>query len=266
MRIYDQNIWGNFSAEGQYVANRNRLIKEMIFDVKPEFCCFQECNPYTSRSGAEPIQEILKTAYVEIKPEYFDKNYTPLFYDPKRVDVMECGYFPFEGFNDLDSKSASWGVFKELSTCKTVSVLSTHFWWKAESAEDEMQRRKNAKAIAKLAKEIDKKHGCPMIVCGDLNSGDTEQGIGGYDEMLKTGFKDVRFISDKSDNSYTCCTVYPICENGKYINGEQPNQTIDYILAYNAEQLKAKEFLVMNTEKSRASSDHLPLIFNFELI
>ena len=34
----------------------------------------------------------------------------------------------------------------------------------------------------------------------------------------------------------------------------------------NAEQLKAKEFLVMNTEKSRASSDHLPLIFDFELI
>ena len=34
----------------------------------------------------------------------------------------------------------------------------------------------------------------------------------------------------------------------------------------NAEQLKAKEFLVLNTEKSRASSDHLPLIFDFELI
>lgn len=61
-----------------------------------------------------------------------------------------------------------------------------------------------------------------------------------------------------------------ICEYTTKIYGGNFSAAGQYVANRNrlnkAEQLKAKEFLVLNTEKSRASSDHLPLIFDFELI
>lgn len=265
MKIYDQNIWGNFSAEGQCVANRNKVIKELITAEKSEICCFQECNPKTSRDGKDAIQELLKPRYVEVKPEYSTKNYTPIFYVPTKVELIDGGYFPFDGLNDLNSKSVSWGVFKEKKTRKYFSVISTHFWWKAESKEDDLQRRENARVVSKRAKEINSKYDCPVIVCGDLNSGDTEQGSGGYDEMVTEGMKDIRETAERTDYSFTCSDNYPIIKDGKYIRGFKTDYTIDYIFVYGEKLMTAYSFSVNNSEKARISSDHSPLLLEFDV-
>ena len=57
MRIYSHNIWGNFSSK-ECIGNRNYLIKELIDGVNPDFCCFQECNPSTSRFGETSISKL----------------------------------------------------------------------------------------------------------------------------------------------------------------------------------------------------------------
>ena len=89
MRLYDQNIWGNFSASEHCIANRNVLIRELIEEYCPDVCCFQECNPSTSRSGDTPIQEILKPDYAEVMPETAEKNFTPVFYN---INVLKSKY------------------------------------------------------------------------------------------------------------------------------------------------------------------------------
>ena len=131
MKIYNQNIWGNFSSPEQCIANRNVLIKELIYEYNPDFCCFQECNPYTSRSGDTPIQDLLSKDFDEVSAKHSERNYTPIFYKRSEFNVKDCGYFPFKGLNDLNSKSVTWGVFEEKTNKKTIAVISTHFWWQS---------------------------------------------------------------------------------------------------------------------------------------
>jgi len=265
MRLYDQNIWGNFSSDDHCVANRTELMRDVIFEAEPDFCCFQECNPNTVRAGEKGIGELLKPCYTEVLPEFSDKNYTPVFYNPKKVTLIEAGYAPFEGLNDLNSKSATWGVFKDNVTDKYISIISVHFWWMAEGEKDNIQRQKNAEAVGESVKNLYEKYKAPVLITGDLNSGDTKQGTGGYDRMCGLGMSDVRYIAKETDNSKTCSSQYPLYENGAYIKGVVPNQTIDYIFAYKKEDISAEKFYVVNTDKSRRSSDHLPLILDFDI-
>ena len=266
MRLYDQNIWGNFSADNQYVANRTELVRDLIFELKPDFCCFQECNPNTVRAGEKGIAGLLKPCYIEVLPEFSHKNYTPVFYNPKKVTLIEASYTPFEGLNDLNSKSATWGIFEDNATKKRICIMSVHFWWMAEGEKDNIQRKKNAESVSEIVKGLYEKYKAPVLIAGDLNSGDTRQGMGGYDRMCELGMSDVRYIAKNTDMSKTCSSEYPFYENGVYTKGIIPNQTIDYIFAYKKEYLVAERFSVINTDKSRRSSDHLPLIFDFDVI
>lgn len=272
MRIYDQNIWGNFDpAAGHCIANRNLLIKEMVYENMPDFCCFQECNPQTSRSGDTPIQDLLKEDYKEAAPTEAHRNFTPVFYNFKTVDLIESGFFPYSGFNDMDSKSATWGVFKSKETNQIVSVISTHFWWKDESEADNLQRMQNAADVVAKADEIFKKYNCPVFVTGDLNSGDTKQGTGGYDKMVELNMVDIRSIAKETDYSYTCSSgaisyPYPEFKDGKFQNGVEANCIIDYLFTYTPDLIDAKSFKVINSEKARTSSDHSPLLLDFEII
>ena len=265
MRLYDQNIWGNFSADNQYVANRTELIRDMIIESEPDFFCFQECNPATVRAGEKGIGELLKHSYTEVLPEFSEKNYTPVFYNSKKVTLIEAGYAPFDGLNDLNSKSATWGVFKDNATDKYISVISVHFWWMAEGEKDNLQRKKNAEAVGEIVRVLYEKYKAPILIAGDLNSGDTRQGMGGYDRMCELGMSDVRYLAKKTDTSKTCSNVYPVYENGAYTKGITPNHTIDYIFVYGTESISAQKFSVVNNDKSTRSSDHLPLIFDFDI-
>ncbi len=62
VRLYDQNIWGNF-ARTEKIGNRNQYILGLIKEYAPDFCAFQECNPSTSRSG-DMIKQVEDGIYV----------------------------------------------------------------------------------------------------------------------------------------------------------------------------------------------------------
>ena len=49
-----------------------------------------------------------------------------------------------------------------------------------------------------------------------------------------------------------------------YINGTMPMYTIDYIFAY-GDGLKAEKFDIITSQKALNSSDHCPLILDFEI-
>ena len=264
MLIYNQNIWGNTR---EIIGNRNLLVRELIAEINPDICCFQECNPQTSRCGKTPMQELMKPKYIEVLPEYADRNFTPVFYNSEKLRLLECEYFPFEGLNDLDSKSITWGMFEEKSTGKRIIVMSVHFWWMYESEADNLQRCKNAETVCSLAKKLYNQYETAVIVTGDLNSGDkSRQGNGGYNKMIELGMKDIRYIAKETDDADTVSDTYPKAnENGEYENGVMPEYTIDYAFAYGDESIFANKFSVINTQKARNSSDHSPLVIQFDI-
>ena len=167
MRLFDQNIWGNMKPD-QCIANRNRLIEGLIKAYDPDVCAFQECNPKTSRAGDTPIAELLSPAYDEVCPEFADRNFTPLFYRRDRVELIDGGWFLFEGKNDKNSKSVTWAILREKKTQKALAVLSVHFWWKWESEEDTAQRRANAAQLVAFCEQLRETYGLPIIVMAVL--------------------------------------------------------------------------------------------------
>ena len=260
MIIYDQNIWGNLQGP---IANRNRIIKELIEEVNPDFCCFQECNPQTSRKETDPIQDILNPVYTEACSEHADKNFTPVFYKADKYTFIASDYIPFEGLNDVGSKSVTWAVLEDKLTKKRIAIASTHFWWMARGEVDNNQRTENAIVVHGIAKEVSRKYGCPFIISGDFNSGDNKQTLSGYNKMIELDMRDIRFIATESDDSKTCGEC-PVLENGMYVRGSDAVTTIDYSFVYGNTPLIFNRFIVINSEKAKISSDHRPLVIDFE--
>ena len=266
MRLYDQNIWGNYKADN-CIANRNDLIAGLIDKYAPDVCCFQECNPDSSRKGERAIQKLISEHYREACPAVAHRNYTPVFYRPDRVKMIDEGDFLFEGFNDRNSKSATWTVMEERLTGKRFAVLSVHFWWKWESQADEQQRHENARRVAEFCSTLSAKHPIPVLIAGDLNSGiNAHQGDATYHEMLRLGMRDVRDLAKESTDSFTA-HAYPILNaDGIYVDGGQPIKTLDYVFTYGDITVDAKKFAVLTEQNALDSSDHCPLIFDFEII
>ena len=180
MILYNQNIWGNTDKP---IGNRHILIREMVDEIRPDVVTLQECNPARSRVGEYPMQEMLKPEYLEVLPEKADVNFAPVFYRTETLEFLEGGFFPFEGKNFGTSKSATWAVFTEKSTGKRFGMISTHFWFKAVDETDTQQRRENAKAVCKVAYDIQAKYNIPVLVAGDLNSTDATNSI--VEEFIK---------------------------------------------------------------------------------
>ena len=264
IRLYNQNIWGNHSKT-EAVSNRNGLILSLIQKHQPDFCTLQECNPRTSRKGPDPMQDILAYAYAEAAPDDWDHNFTPVFYRKDRFHLVDSGFFAFEGLNDGNSKSVTWGVFEEIGTGKRVGIASTHYWFKYITEEDTLQRIQNAADLKKACDEIIAKYDVPVIVAGDMNNGpNSERGNDRpYQAMISWGFRDVRYTAKNTTDSPTI-HHYPIKnEEGIYVDADMPYRTLDYIMSYGEKDLSAESFTVLTDHDALVSSDHCPMVADF---
>lgn len=265
MILYDQNIWGNYS-EKHTVGNRAILVADLIAEIEPDICAFQECNPSTMGSNNIGVRRLLGDDFDEICADKAGVNFTPLFVRRGKFNVIDEGYVPFEGLNDIDSKSFTYAVLETTSDKKRFAVISTHFWWKWDD-ESKLQRIKNAKAVSAAAERLISKYGVSVIVTGDLNSGagGVLQGSGGYDAMLAEGFSDVRTLCGQTTDTHTCRSGYPTrTADDTYIDGIEPQFTIDYILT-KGDRFTCKSFDVLTSQSALNSSDHCPLIFDFDI-
>ncbi len=261
MKVYCQNVWNYNPSE-----YRNTLIASLIKDFDADVCCFQECGPGTNRAGAAPLPELMKESYTEICPEFADRNYTPVFYKTIKYNVIDSGYFLYEGYNDANSKSVTWAVLEDKATMKKVLVASTHFWWMFRGEEDNLQRLQNVAELKAFCEEITKKYNIPAIIGGDFNNGfNSDQGDEPYKKMLQEGFCDIRHNADETTDVLTH-HEYPILnEKGIYVDGALPVRNLDYIFTYGDKKIKAKKFEILTTQKTLDSSDHCPLLGTFEI-
>ena len=110
-----------------------------------------------------------------------------------------------------------------------------------------------------------KKYNVPVILSGDLNSSkENAQGMGGYDELVSLGFSDVRTTAADSDTSHTIHTYPTRGEDGKYTCDEMPSKTLDYVFTYGA-AVDVLKFRVLTSADALASSDHCPMIAEFDV-
>ncbi len=259
MKIYCQNIWNNNPC-----APRNRIVRELVREFNADVCFFQECGPETNRvgDGESPIAQLMNDCYREAYPEASDVNYTPVFYKKDKFNLIDSGYFLYDGLNDANSKSVTWAVLEEKETGKRFVVASTHLWWMYDSEKDNLQRLQNVAQLKQFCDEMVSKTGLPIIIGGDFNNGKGSlQGDEPYHTMLKEGFCDIRLVADETSDEPTCGEHYPKVLSAQSVEPRNHSQyTIDYIFTYNSKKLKAKKFDVLTSEAARKSSDHSPLL------
>lgn len=258
--LYNQNVWGNIGIY-QTVSNRNGLIRDMIFDYSADVCCFQECAPDTIRKGETDIAKLLSERYEEVPTSAGNSNYTPIFYNKHKYNVVESGYCAFPGFNDLNSKSLTWAVLEEKTSRIMFGVVSTHFWYQCRGKIDDLQRLENAKILLSYVKSINLKYDIPVFAAGDLNSGlfsDTEVGTWLY---IKENIFDTRNIAEFTTNAMTCHRYPEMNENGIYeASTDRCDCTLDYIFLNDKKNVEIHSFDVDRSERSFISSDHCPII------
>lgn len=257
--LYSHNIWNYYPTD-----DRNPLIRSLIDDFDADICAFQECSYTSNRVGNFPICELMKDKYTELGPGLY--NFTPVFYKAEKFNIIDNGYLLYDGLNDVNSKSVTWAVLEDKIEKNRFAVMSTHFWWKAESEKDNLQRLENARQLKALCDEVVKKYNVPVIIGGDFNNGkNSSQGDEPYHFMLKTGFKDIRLTASETTKKHT----HRICkyEEGKkaYAPLIEPCITIDYIFTY-GEGILPLKFDVLSSEKALMTSDHCPLTAHFKII
>ena len=94
-------------------------------------------------------------------------NFTPIFYNKEKLEVINSGFCAFPGFNDINSKSLTWCVLADKVSSIPFGVISTHFWYKASGEIDDLQRLENAKIVLSYVKSLELRYNVPVFVCGD---------------------------------------------------------------------------------------------------
>jgi endonuclease/exonuclease/phosphatase family metal-dependent hydrolase len=263
VRVLIQNIWGN-TSEGQ-IDDRMLQTALIYEEYAPDVIGLQECST-GARGGKNGIVNLLdKLGYTEVPVKISDNNATPLFYRQNRVRLIDSGYLRFTQVNKDASKGLTWAVFETNATKETFAVLSTHYWWQSDDAQDTLDRESNARESLSTIAMIAEKYNCPVIIGGDFNCNTTSSPYG----ILTTGgLRDVQSWAKKTENMHTHHT-YPTydAEKGLWDDPVYPaanySRSIDHIFATG--NLTPVRFDVVTDLYAILSSDHCPLVFDFDI-
>lgn len=267
-RVLFHNILGNCDTSIYPTPTRNQMAAELHLEYDPDFLCLQECSG-NSRGSSSYISTMAQHGFVEVQVTVNNKdkiNYTPLLYRKDRFTVVESGYHLYSDGAGDKSKSITWGVFEEIATGKRVAVLSTHFYWTGDDL-GKSARILDAQQIVKLAGEISGKYDVPVIAGGDLNCNISSDPMR---NMFTAGFKDIRDMTAVSEDSNSH-HAYPEYNADKklYDKMTYPSGTyssaIDHAVVWNSAKFTAKLFEIITDDYALLSSDHCPLIVDFDL-
>ena len=261
-QVYSQNVWNCLPA-----AYRNRMVRQLIAHVDADVCLFQECAPDTVRRGEDeaPLPALMSDGYQEICPELAHKNFTPIFIKKDAFHVLDSGWELYDGLNDADSKSVTWAVLEDKHTAARFAVVSTHLWWRWDDDGDNAQRLDNVRQLKALCDKLVNKYGVPVIVGGDFNCGENAPtGEEPYYFALEQGFRDLRRTAPVTTRQYTHRYCNPVAVDGRHDTGAAPDENLDYIFTY-GQGVNPTRFAVLTDEVALASSDHCPLLGEFEI-
>ncbi len=265
IRVIFNNILGNCDTSKYPVPFRTRSVVEMLQSYSPDVLGLQECSPNSRASGTDIVDYLDFYGYSEVKVTVTNSkksNYTPLFYNPKTVKVIESGYDYYPGsFNDGGSKSITWAVFEVLKSGERFGVCSTHFFYQSDAGDGRVE---NATMLADRCIEIYKKYNCPVLAGGDLNC---SSGSAPLKKLISKGLKHIREVA-KATNAYKTHHAYPEYSTTlKYYDTftmptKEYAKSIDHVFSYMADDVTFHNYQVITEDYALMSSDHCPILID----
>lgn len=264
VRCMFYNVYG-WTAQCGPVAERQKLQIELIKTYMPDVLACMEYSTYYHSAFTYMLRQ---NGYTEVEIEETTANYTPLFYNKKRVKVIDSGYQLYTGANDVNSKSATWAVLELLENGKQFIAISTHLMYNQPGIDANAARVSNAKELISLIAElqnIPEYKDLPLIVGGDLNCNTASEPITVLKESgLRLAWdiaekkNDIRGIHDyvtydKDYETYSAWSIRP----GGYAG------SIDH--AFVSDNVTVKSFFTLTDMYALISSDHMPELVEINL-
>ena len=263
-RVIFNNIYGSHQEEHP-AETRNLMQAELHLEYMPDVIGLQESSDKVTSYHAF----MKRNGYTAVpsNPNNSNKHdYTAMLYRADKLDLLECGYHLYDDGAGDKSKAVTWAVFKDKATGDVFAVGSTHFYWKSDEL-GQAARLKDAAQLTEVAKKITDKYNCPFIVGGDYNCNINSEP---FKILNNEGFLNFQKISpDTMDitthHSYSAYDeelklyLVPVVPTNPY------SKAIDHALLYNQSTLTAKKFRVVLDDYSFLSSDHCPVMIDFDI-
>lgn len=254
-----------------YISPTSRITKffDLIDLFEADLLVFQEAlalgdlsgSPLTFYNWHDVIDSRLlsKYGYAEVPTNDskipHNKNRNPIYYRQDKFDLIsssyhECSYVHEGGY----PTSFSVAEFKVKATGKLFSCICSHF------STNQNTRLKNEEEIATFITEYLASHNnAPVFLLGDLNAKKNQ--LGGKLKKVMTHAMDMKGIVKKNTEYGTSCAVTGVWP-GNWL--QKDGLLIDHALGA-GEGYKGKQFMVVATALAAATSDHIPVVFDFEL-
>lgn len=292
------NAWMPGTAVYRTAAERALRAAAWLADRAPDLICLQEFDYYYRHDTA--FLPALGKAYTEAKGsgELPGGSWNPILYRPDRWREEAAGRWDFtaNGFSAVDTKndcretypahacnespcyaypeeapeaakpgsrfrSLSW-VLLNGSPCGyggRLLVANTHLslrtWCQTEEA-----NFIHAKLTA-----LSKVYACPVLLCGDFNSGIA---AGGAKRLTELGFRDTHDLAAERDDRASC---HPSSGKGeKQERDEMPAlhypYAIDHAFLFDpTARVRAEEYRIVAEERLLSVSDHCPTVLRFKI-
>jgi len=238
----------------------------MFESYLPDVMAMQEFHPISRTNGF--LQGILNQGFLEVNvvDEVAEKNdngnnYTPIFYRAEKLELLDQGYHVYSGFNDVNSKGLTWAVFKDKASGKKFAVISTHYWWKSETAADNESRVTDSKEMLAVIEQIASAHpGVPVLAGGDLNCKYETDPV---KTLLDGGLSSAYILAEKKNDNgghhgyatysdeYDLFTAWDT-PDAKYLTG----WSLDHVCV--AGEVELSLFWTMTDRYALICSDHCP--------
>lgn len=266
VRVMVYNCYGYGGGPGEPEV-RQPFQAEMFKTYAPDVIGLQEAKPKYLR-GINPI--LGELGYTWVDTDAKETNCTSMYYRADQVTLIESGYHLFTGPNNSNTKSITWGVFRDRATQRLFAALTTHFMWGDPSYSKEViaqTRISNATEYADVTDRILEKYpNIPLLGGGDMNCSEegTPHGVLKERGLLNAWYEAAR------KNDFTSHIGYAAYDPAHQVYTKW-NESTDHPHAYSIDHV----YVTPNTEVGscfilsdlycRWTSDHLPILVDIVL-
>ena len=255
MNIITYNIRFNNPGDGENAwPKRKDLVGQLLNFYDPDIFGLQEAllGQIKDISNDLPDYKWIGVGREDGKQE---GEYSPLFYNTKRLTLEDKGWFwlagdcskPELGWDAACKRICTWAILSEKQSGKKLLVLNTHFDHIGNIA-----RSESAKLILRKIKEINTED-LPVVLTGDFNLSPESEPI----NLLKNELADSKDISEEP--------AYGPEGTFNSFNFNSPlDRRIDYVFVN--KKVKVKKYAVLSDSKNEHyPSDHLPVFVRIEI-
>lgn len=262
IRILFYNVYGYSGTCGEATV-RQPLQKEIVDSYHPDVL---GCQEYSAAYHASFTSMLKSLGYSEVETTAGTSNYTPMFYNAERLDVVRSGYFLYSGPNDVNSKSVTWAVFCEKESGKQFAVFNTHFMYNQSGIDGNAARVSNAYEMLELIEKVQADDpNISVVMGGDLNSKVNSDPHGVLrSEGLKAAWDRAETKNDSSGHHdyATYDRSWGIYTDWKEISTTHTS-AIDHV--YVSENTSVKSYAVLSNLYALWTSDHMPVLVEIDL-